>query len=59
MVKAVLSSIPDDWRALVAMDYSDGFWERMLGNLGDVMFSKGCLTPRLANIRQPSILRPG
>lgn len=30
MVKAVLSSIPDDWRALVAMDYSEGFWDRMI-----------------------------
>ena len=30
MVKAVLSSIPEDWQALVAMDYSEGFWDRMI-----------------------------
>jgi len=30
MVRAVLSSIPDDWQALVAMDYSEGFWDRMI-----------------------------
>lgn len=30
MVKAVLTSIPEDWQALVAMDYSDGFWDRMI-----------------------------
>lgn len=30
MVKAVLSSIPEGWQALVAMDYSDGFWDRMI-----------------------------
>ena len=30
MVKAVLKSIPDDWEAAVAMDYSGGFWERMV-----------------------------
>jgi len=30
MVKAVLSSIPDDWQALVVIDYSEGFWGRMI-----------------------------
>lgn len=30
MVKAVLSAIPNDWQALVAMDYSEGFWDRMV-----------------------------
>ena len=30
MVQAILKSIPDDWEAAVAMDYSGGFWERMV-----------------------------
>ena len=29
MVKAVMTAIPDDWKAGVVMDYSDGFWDRM------------------------------
>jgi hypothetical protein len=29
MVKAVVTAIPDDWKAAVVMDYSDGFWDRM------------------------------
>jgi hypothetical protein len=29
MVKAVVTAIPDDWEALVVMDYSDGFWDQM------------------------------
>ena len=29
MVQAILKSIPDDWEAAVAMDYSGGFWQRM------------------------------
>ena len=29
MVKAVVTSIPDDWKAAVVMDYSDGFWDQM------------------------------
>ena len=29
MVKAVVTSIPDDWEAAVVMDYSGGFWDRM------------------------------
>jgi hypothetical protein len=30
MVQAVLKSLPDDWEAAVAMDYSGGFWKRMV-----------------------------
>ncbi|WP_419663088.1 hypothetical protein Dvar_35480 [Desulfosarcina variabilis str. Montpellier] len=30
MVKAVIDSIPEDWDALVIMDYSDGFWGKMI-----------------------------
>jgi hypothetical protein len=30
MVQAVLKSISDNWEAAVAMDYSEGFWERMV-----------------------------
>ena len=30
MVKAVVTAIPDDWEAAVVMDYSGGFWDRML-----------------------------
>jgi hypothetical protein len=29
MVKAVVTAIPDDWKAAVVMDYSDGFWDKM------------------------------
>jgi len=29
MVKAVVTAIPDDWKASVVMDYSDGFWDKM------------------------------
>jgi len=29
MVKAVVTAIPDDWKAAVVMDWSDGFWDRM------------------------------
>ncbi len=29
MVKAVVTAIPDDWKAAVVMDYSDGFWDQM------------------------------
>ena len=30
IVNAVMTSIPDDWNALVILDYSDGFWDKML-----------------------------
>jgi len=30
MVQAIQKSIPDDWEAAVAMDYSGGFWESMV-----------------------------
>ncbi len=30
IVNAVMTSIPNDWTALVIMDYSDGFWDKML-----------------------------
>lgn len=29
MVEAVMSALPQEWRAIVLMDWSDGFWERM------------------------------
>jgi len=29
-VKAVLMALPDDWQTFVVMDYSDGFWDRMI-----------------------------
>ena len=29
MVKAVLTAIPDDWKAAVVMDWSNGFWNQM------------------------------
>ena len=29
MVKAVVTAIPDNWKAAVVMDYSDGFWDKM------------------------------
>ena len=29
MVKAVVTAIPDDWKAAVVMDFSDGFWDKM------------------------------
>ena len=30
IVQAILKSIPDSWEAAVAVDYSGGFWERMV-----------------------------
>ena len=30
IVQAVIDSIPEDWHTLVMMDYSDGFWEKMI-----------------------------
>ena len=29
MVRAILTSIPDDWEAAIVMDWSGGFWDRM------------------------------
>lgn len=29
MVNAIVTAIPDDWKAAVVMDYSDGFWDKM------------------------------
>ena len=29
MVEAVLSALPRQWKAIVAMDWSDGFWKTM------------------------------
>jgi hypothetical protein len=29
IVKAVVTAIPDDWKAAVVMDWSDGFWDKM------------------------------
>ncbi|GAB6906666.1 conserved hypothetical protein [Desulfosarcina cetonica] len=30
IVQAVMDSIPEDWEALVMLDYSDGFWDKMM-----------------------------
>jgi hypothetical protein len=30
IVNAVMTSIPDNWNALVILDYSDGFWDKMM-----------------------------
>lgn len=30
MVTAALSSTPEDWQALVVMDYSEDFWDRII-----------------------------
>jgi hypothetical protein len=30
MVQGVMNSIPEDWQALVIMDYSEGFWDKMM-----------------------------
>ena len=30
IVQAIMTSIPEDWEALVIMDYSDGFWDKMM-----------------------------
>ncbi len=29
MVRAILTSIPEDWEAAIVMDWSGGFWEKM------------------------------
>ena len=29
MVRAIVTSIPEDWKAIVVMDWSRGFWEKM------------------------------
>ena len=29
MVRAILTSIPDDWKVAIVMDWSGGFWEKM------------------------------
>jgi hypothetical protein len=29
MVEAILKSLPQGWRPMVVMDWSDGFWVRM------------------------------
>ncbi len=29
MVKSVVDSVPDDWKIVVVMDWSGGFWEVM------------------------------
>jgi hypothetical protein len=36
MVQAVLKSIPDDWRAAVAMDISEGFWDKMVDKYDNI-----------------------
>ena len=38
MVKAILKSIPDDWAAVVALDYSGGFWDKMAGKYPGIEF---------------------
>ena len=29
MLRAIVKSIPENWKAVVVMDWSNGFWERM------------------------------
>jgi hypothetical protein len=29
MVRAIVTSIPEDWKAVVVMDWSRGFWDKM------------------------------
>jgi hypothetical protein len=29
MVDAVIGALPEDWSAVVVMDWSSGFWEKM------------------------------
>ena len=31
MVRAVMTALSDEWEACVVMDYSEGFWDRMVG----------------------------
>ena len=37
IVQAVMASIPDDWHALVIMDYSDGFWDKMMNKYDKIV----------------------
>jgi len=37
MVQAVLKSIPDDWDAAVVMDYSGGFWDKMVKKYDNIV----------------------
>ncbi len=30
MVRAVLKALPQDWNGIVIMDWSDGFWDKMI-----------------------------
>jgi hypothetical protein len=30
MVDAIMRALPDDWRACILMDWSQGFWEKMM-----------------------------
>ena len=37
MVQAVLKSIPDNWKAAVAMDISGGFWDKMVDKYDNIV----------------------
>jgi hypothetical protein len=36
MVDAVLNDLPEEWSAVVVMDWSDGFWDRMRDRHGNL-----------------------
>ena len=38
MVQAILKSIPDGWKAVVAMDISGGFWDTMAEKYDNIVF---------------------
>lgn len=37
MVRAVLDGLPESWKAIVVMDWSGGFWERMREKHGRIL----------------------
>jgi hypothetical protein len=37
IVRATMTSIPDDWEAIVIMDYSFGFWKKMTNKYDKIM----------------------
>jgi hypothetical protein len=37
MVRAVMTAIPDDWEAAVVMDWSEGFWDRMVEKYDNIL----------------------
>jgi hypothetical protein len=37
MVQAIMTSLSDDWQAEVIMDYSEGFWDKMLQKYNNIV----------------------